>query len=89
MTMIKRTLVYTLYALLIGGIVGVIDTFFGRVLIGIGEVRTDYLLYLLPFLALAGILITYLNQTMEARVKKGWSSSLKSEREGRKTFPSV
>ena len=71
MTMIKRTLVYTLYALLIGGIVGVIDTFFGRVLIGIGEVRTDYLLYLLPFLALAGILITYLNQTYGGKSPKG------------------
>ena len=48
MTISKRTLVYTLDAIMIGGIVGVIDTLFGRVLIGIGEVRTDYLLYLLP-----------------------------------------
>lgn len=71
MTMIKRTLVYTLDALLIGGIVGVIDTLFGRVLIGIGEVRTDYLLYLLPFLALAGILITYLNRTYGGKSQKG------------------
>lgn len=71
MTMIKRTLVYTLDALLIGGIVGVIDTLFGRVLIGIGEVRTDYLLYLLPFLALAGILIIYLNRTYGGKSQKG------------------
>lgn len=71
MTMIKRTLVYTLDALLIGGIVGVIDTLFGRVLIGIGEVRTDYLLYLLPFLALAGILITYINRTYGGKSQKG------------------
>lgn len=71
MTMIKRTLVYTLDALLIGAVVGVIDTLFGRVLIGIGEVRTDYLLYLLPFLPLAGILITYLNRTYGGKSKKG------------------
>lgn len=71
MTMIKRTLVYTLDALMIGAIVGVIDTLFGRVLIGIGEVRTDYLLYLLPFLALAGILITYLNRTYGGMSQKG------------------
>lgn len=71
MTMSKRTLVYTLDALLIGGIVGVIDTLFGRVLIGIGEVRTDYLLYLLPFLALAGILIIYLNRTYGGKSQKG------------------
>ena len=58
MTVIKRSLVYTLDAIIIGGIVGVIDTLFGRVLIGVGEVRTEYLLYLLPFLAIAGILIT-------------------------------
>lgn len=71
MTMSKRTLVYTLDALLIGGIVGVIDTLFGRVLIGIGEVRTDYLLYLLPFLSLAGILITYLNKNYGGKSQKG------------------
>lgn len=71
MTMSKRTLVYTLDALMIGAIVGVIDTLFGRVLIGIGEVRTDYLLYLLPFLALAGILIIYLNRTYGGKSQKG------------------
>lgn len=71
MTIFKRTLVYTLDALIIGAIVGVIDTLFGRVLIGIGEVRTDYLLYLLPFLALAGILITYLNRTYGGKSQKG------------------
>ena len=71
MTMSKRTLVYTLDALIIGAIVGVIDTLFGRVLIGIGEVRTDYLLYLLPFLALAGILITYLNRNYGGKSQKG------------------
>lgn len=71
MTMSKRTLVYILDALIIGAIVGVIDTLFGRVLIGIGEVRTDYLLYLLPFLALAGILITYLNRNYGGKSQKG------------------
>ena len=69
--MSKRTLVYILDALIIGAIVGVIDTLFGRVLIGIGEVRTDYLLYLLPFLALAGILITYLNRNYGGKSQKG------------------
>ena len=69
--MSKRTLVYTLDALIIGAIVGVIETLFGRVLIGIGEVRTDYLLYLLPFLALAGILITYLNRNYGGKSQKG------------------
>ena len=71
MTVIKRSLVYTLDAIIIGGIVGVIDTLFGRVLIGVGEVRTDYLLYLLPFLPLAGILITYLNRTYGGKSQKG------------------
>ena len=71
MTIFKRTLVYTLDALMIGAIVGVIDTLFGRVLLGIGEVRTDYLLYLLPFLALAGILITYLNRNYGGKSQKG------------------
>ena len=71
MTVIKRSLVYTLDAIIIGGIVGVIDTLFGRVLIGVGEVRTEYLLYLLPFLAIAGILITYLNRTYGGKSQKG------------------
>ena len=87
MTMIKRTLVYTLDALIIGAIVGVIDTLFGRVLIGIGEVRTDYLLYLLPFLALAGILITYLNVTYGGKSQKGMELLFEVGEEKEKDIP--
>ena len=51
---------YAIVALIIGIIVGIIDTIFGKGLILIGEIRNDYFWYLVPFLPIAGILITWL-----------------------------
>ena len=64
MNKLRPYLFYTIDALLIGSIVGIIDTIFGRLLLEIGELRSDYL---------SPISI----KPMEARVKKEWSSSLK------------
>ena len=47
-------------ALVVGLIVGAIDALFGRVLIWITDFRTIHYLWLLPFLPLAGLLITWL-----------------------------
>ena len=50
---------YIAFGVVIGVLVGAIDTLFGRVLIAITDFRTDYYLFLLPFLPLAGLLITW------------------------------
>lgn len=71
MNKLRPYLFYTIDALLIGSIVGIIDTIFGRLLLEIGELRSDYLLFLLPFLAPCGLFITYLNQTYGGKSQKG------------------
>ena len=45
-------------AIVVGIIVGTIDALFGRVLIAISEFRTIHYQYLLPFLPIAGLVIT-------------------------------
>ena len=50
----------SLYAILLGVLVGLIDAVFGRVLIGLSEYRDHHLFYLVPALPLAGLLIVYL-----------------------------
>ena len=49
---------YFIMAVIVGIIVGAIDALFGRVLIAISDFRTVYYQYLLPFLPIAGLVIT-------------------------------
>lgn len=55
---ILQLLKYFILAVIVGIIVGVIDALFGRVLIAISDFRTIHYQYLLPFLPLAGLVIT-------------------------------
>ena len=71
MNKLRPYLFYTIDALLIGSIVGIINTIFGRLLLEIGELRSDYLLFLLPFLAPCGLFITYLNRSYGGKSQKG------------------
>lgn len=71
MNKLRPYLFYTIDAILIGSIVGIIDTIFGRLLLEIGELRSDYLLFLLPFLAPCGLFITYLNRSYGGKSQKG------------------
>ena len=57
--------------IIIGFIVGIIDTIFGRGLLLIGNIRKEYLYYLVPSLALAGLLIVFIYKKFAGRVKKG------------------
>ena len=53
-----QLLKYIIMAIVVGIIVGTIDALFGRVLIAISEFRTIHYQYLLPFLPIAGLVIT-------------------------------
>lgn len=53
----KNLLTYLVLAGIVGVSVGAIDALFGRVLIAIGDFRTLYYQFLIPFLPLAGLLI--------------------------------
>lgn len=57
--------------IIIGFIVGIIDTIFGRGLLLIGNIRKEYLYYFVPFLALAGLLIVFIYKKFAGRAKKG------------------
>lgn len=60
-----------LVGVFIGLIVGVVDTIYGRVLLLIGDVRSAHLPYLLPFLALAGLVIVALYQRFGKDTQRG------------------
>ena len=57
--------------IIIGFIVGIIDTIFGRGLLLIGDIRKEYLYYFVPFLALAGLLIVFIYQKFSGKTVKG------------------
>ena len=61
----------SLYAILLGVLVGLIDAVFGRVLIGLSEFRDHHLFYLVPTLPLAGLLIVYLYQKFAGKAAQG------------------
>ena len=61
----------SLYAILLGVLVGLIDAVFGRVLIGLSEFRDHHLFYLVPALPLAGLLIVYLYQKFAGKTAQG------------------
>ena len=61
----------SLYAILLGVLVGLIDAVFGRVLIGLSEYRDQHIFYLVPALPLAGLLIVYLYQKLAGKAAQG------------------
>ena len=67
----KDVLIYTLLAIVIGFLVGGIDTIFGKVLIKISEFRDNNLLILIPFLPLAGIGIILIYRKFSNESLKG------------------
>ncbi|MBJ8325980.1 chloride channel protein [Streptococcus pacificus] len=68
---IKKNLLFIVLGLVIGLITGAFDMVFGRVLLLIGEIRTEYPLFFIPFLGLAGLVILYLYQHYGGRANGG------------------
>lgn len=62
---------YFIMAVVTGVIVGAIDALFGRVLIVISDFRTLYYQYLLPFLPIAGLVITGMYYVFSKQSLKG------------------
>ena len=67
----KPILVWSVLAILIGIIVGALDALFGRVLLALSNFRTENFLYLIPFLAIAGIITVYIYQHFAKEASKG------------------
>ena len=78
---------YGVLALIIGIIVGIIDTIFGKGLILIGEIRNNYFWYLGPFLPIAGLLITWLYHHFNELSLKGMTLVFETGQQKRDAIP--
>ena len=66
-------LIMGVVAIPIGLIVGAIDAVFGRTLLAIGSFRDAHLIFLLPFLTLAGLAIVFCYKTWGKNTSRGMS----------------
>lgn len=78
---------HLLLAVLVGFLVGAIDALFGRVLIWIPAFRTLHYVWLLPFLPLAGLLITWLYHTFSQESLGGMTLIFETRLDQRKDIP--
>lgn len=62
---------HLIMAVVVGIIVGAIDALFGRVLIFLSTFRTKHYLYLIPFLPIAGLLVTWMYYSFSKVSLKG------------------
>ncbi|MCQ8261316.1 chloride channel protein [Streptococcus suis] len=67
----KQILQLLLFSVLMGLVAGLVTTFFGKFLLEIGQVRSEYFDYLVPFLALAGLVIVFVYQKWGREVQAG------------------
>ncbi|MGQ7379753.1 chloride channel protein [Streptococcus suis] len=68
---IKHAIQLLFFSCLIGVGAGIITTLFGKILLGVGDLRSEYFTYLIPFLPLAGVLIVFIYQKWGREVQAG------------------
>lgn len=85
----KELFIYSAIAILIGIVVGIITGIFGRTLYAIREFREVYILYLLPFLPLAGYTIVWLYEKFSYESVNGLSIVFKTGLGERKQIPKL
>ncbi len=69
----KDVVLLSFIAIIIGVLVGAIDTLFGKVLLEISNIRSAYIFQLVPFLPLAGMLIIFTYSKIGKNSIKGMS----------------
>ncbi|MCK3904010.1 voltage-gated chloride channel protein [Streptococcus suis] len=74
----KQILQLLLFSVLMGLLAGLVTTFFGKSLLTFGNIRSTYFNYLIPFLALAGLLIVFVYQKWGREVQAGMSLVFKT-----------
>ncbi|HFI0419050.1 TPA: chloride channel protein [Streptococcus suis] len=67
----KQILQLLLFSVLMGLLAGLVTTFFGKILLEMGQVRSEYFDYLVPFLALAGLVVVFVYQKWGREVQTG------------------
>lgn len=83
----KEILIAGGVAVPLGILIGIIDTVFGKILISITGFRQDHAFLLIPFLALAGLLIVFLYQKFGGKSQRGMSQVFDVAFEKEKNIP--
>ncbi|HEM3577780.1 TPA: chloride channel protein [Streptococcus suis] len=68
---VKQAIQFLVFSILMGLIAGVVTTLFGKILLGVGDLRSEFFTYLIPFLPLAGVLIVFIYQKWGREVQAG------------------
>ncbi|HFI0675970.1 TPA: chloride channel protein [Streptococcus suis] len=68
---VKQASQFLTFSILMGLIAGLVTTFFGKILLGVGDFRSEYFKYLIPFLPLAGLVIVFIYQKWGREVQAG------------------
>lgn len=71
--LIKRQTILIISSVVIGLIVGGLDTFFGKILIWVSTIRVEYFYQLIPFLAFSGMIFMHLFMKYGKESYKGMS----------------
>lgn len=84
---IKNSILCAVIAILVGVAVGAVDAVFGRVLLAITDFRTEHYKFLLPFLPLAGLAITFMYSKYSKLSIKGMTLILEAGQQKRDKIP--
>lgn len=86
---IKNISIYAILAVVVGIAIGAIDALFGRVLLFITDFRGENYKFLLSFLPLAGLFITYMYMKISKESLKGMSLVLETAQNKRDFVPKL
>ncbi|HFI0147221.1 TPA: chloride channel protein [Streptococcus suis] len=68
---VKQATQFLAFSILIGLIAGLVPTLFGKILLGVSDLRSEFFTYLIPFLPLAGLVIVFVYQKWGREVQAG------------------
>jgi H+/Cl- antiporter ClcA len=85
----KEVVIDIVLAVPIGILIGALDALFGRVLLKVTDLRNQYVVWLVPFLAIAGILIIFLYKKFNEECLKGMTLVLQTGLEERDRIPKM
>lgn len=74
----KQAIQFLVFSILMGLIAGVVTTLFGKILLGVGDLRSEFFTYLIPFLPLTGLVIVFIYQKWGREVQAGMGLVFKS-----------
>ncbi|HEM3682849.1 TPA: chloride channel protein [Streptococcus suis] len=68
---VKQATQFLAFSILIGLVAGLVTTLFGKILLGVSDLRSEFFTYLIPFLPLTGLVIVFFYQKWGREVQAG------------------